>query len=64
MSRIISLKPLFSLLASKFVVVAMVTYMEKYPKWYTLCQLVPLPLKGTLCHLVSGVGTKSQNDTK
>ena len=33
-------------------------------KWHALCHLVPLPLKGTLCHLVSCGGTKWQNDTK
>ena len=31
---------------------------------YTLCHLMSLPLKGTLCHLVSGGDTKWQNDTK
>ena len=50
----------------QFVVVAMVVVamVSKEFRWYTLCHLVPLPLKGTLCHLVSCGGTKWQNDTK
>ena len=36
-----------------------------YMAWeMALCHLVSLPLKGTLCHLVSCGGTKWQNDAK
>ena len=58
---IISLKKMAFI---QFFVVAMVTNMAKERKWYTLCHLVSLPLKGTLCHLVSCGGTKWHNDTK